>query len=86
MTIAMNVFGHLPFEGLARQSGSDGQRTTSIVRLIDRRTGRALREGGREVGVATREPEETSAELLRGRDSDIWAVLVEPLPQTAASR
>lgn len=58
--------------------GAEGQ-VTCAVQLIDRRTGSALRVNGRPLVLFTRDPQAASAELLEGRDPEIWEARVEPL-------
>jgi hypothetical protein len=54
---------------------------TCAVRLIDRRTGQTHRINGSPLVIYTRNPEETAAELLAGRDATVWETRVEPLSQ-----
>jgi|GEM_PF-2246648 hypothetical protein len=49
------------------------------VSLIDRRTGRAHRVGGRPVVVFTSDPQAAVIELLSGRDARLWEARIEPL-------
>lgn len=52
---------------------------TCAVRLIDRRTGAALRVNGAPLIVYSRNAEEAAADLLRDRDATIWQVRIEPI-------
>lgn len=49
------------------------------VHLIDRRTGRAHRIGGRPPVLFTRRPAEAVADLPEGRDSTLLEARAEPL-------
>lgn len=49
------------------------------VRLIDRRTGKAPRVNGAPLLVYSRNPESAAAEMLDGRDPDLWEIRIEPL-------
>ncbi len=52
---------------------------TCAVRLIDRRTKLPHRINGTPLVLFTRRPVEAVAELLAGRDPQIWEARVEPL-------
>ena len=49
------------------------------VRLIDRRTGQTHRINGRPLVLLTRNPAEAVADLLEGRDVDVWEARIEPI-------
>ena len=49
------------------------------VRLIDRRTGTALRLNGQPLALFTRDPQTAAAELLAGRDATHWEVRIDRL-------
>ncbi|MGQ0565347.1 MAG: hypothetical protein ACT4OK_09785 [Gemmobacter sp.] len=57
----------------------DGPGTTCSVRLIDRRTGAVHRINGAPLVIFTRRPDEAAADLLKGRDPQVWDVRVEPM-------
>ena len=48
-----------------------------VVRLVDRRTGKAHRINGAPLTLFTCDPDEAVAELLRNRDPRIWEARVE---------
>lgn len=52
---------------------------TCAVRLIDRRTNAAHRVNGSPLTIYTKNPVEAAADLLRGRDPDLWEARVETL-------
>jgi hypothetical protein len=47
------------------------------VRLVDRRTGQTHRINGSPLVLFTRNPAEAVAELLSGRDAQVWEARVE---------
>lgn len=49
------------------------------VRLIDRRTGLTHRINGSPLVLFTRNPAEAVAELLSGRDANVWEARIEPI-------
>lgn len=59
-------------------------RPLCAVTLIDRRTGRAHRINGAPLQSFSRDPDESAAALLAGRDRDIWDARIQPLPETTA--
>lgn len=86
MTVA-NAFG-TPAPGWPpapgdRLSGTD-RRAVHAVRLIDRRIGAVHRINGRPLVIFTRNPEAALAELLDGRDADVWEARAEQLLPEAA--
>lgn len=56
---------------------TDMQRACAI-RLIDRRTGTAHRINGSPLVIFSRRPFEAAAELLEGRDPQIWEARIDP--------
>ncbi|MDZ4094545.1 MAG: hypothetical protein U1D35_06505 [Paracoccaceae bacterium] len=87
MTIAINAFGAPASGFLPRQPVPDlVPGMTCAVRLIDRRTGRPHRIGGSALTVFTKTPVETAAEILSGRDPEIWEARIEPLTTTGGHR
>lgn len=65
--------------GLALTAMPATPRTTSAVRLIDRRTGLTHRVNGSPLLIFTRNPSEAVADLLEGRDASVWEARVEPI-------
>jgi hypothetical protein len=63
----------------ATSSVASASRTLFAVCLIDRRTGQPHRVNGSALVLFTRSPEEAAADLLQGRDTTVWEVLIEPL-------
>jgi hypothetical protein len=61
------------------QAMTEARRTLCAICLIDRRTGQPHRINGSALVLFSRDPEEAAAELLAGRDPDVWDVQVEPL-------
>jgi hypothetical protein len=49
------------------------------VRLVDRRTGLTHRINGSPLVLFTRNPAEAVADLLSGRDANVWEARVEPI-------
>ncbi len=56
-----------------------GQAPACAVRLIDRRTGTALRVNGTPLVIFTRDPAAAVAELLEGRDATLWEARVDAI-------
>lgn len=52
------------------------------VRLVDRRTGQFLRINGAPLLAISRRPREAAAEMLDGRNPDLWEARIEPLSTT----
>ncbi|MFC6496171.1 hypothetical protein ACFP8Z_00760 [Gemmobacter lanyuensis] len=66
--------------GFGRESDMDaGEGRTCAVTLIDRRTGDAHRINGKPLVLFTRRPQEAAAELLQGRDPQLWDIRITPL-------
>ena len=88
----MTAFAATPF-GLPRSMQRmhahplGGDPSTCAVRLVDRRTGALHRINGTPLTIFTRHPAEAAAELLAGRDPDVWEARVERLgPQVPGSQ
>lgn len=75
MTVALQ---HDPI-GRAGWAMSASLSQVCAVRLIDRRTGQSHRINGSPLVLFTRSPKEAVAELLSGRDADVWEARVEPI-------
>lgn len=54
-------------------------RQACAVRLVDRRTGLTHRVNGSPLVLFTKDPAEAVAQLLSGRDAEVWEARVEPL-------
>lgn len=65
--------------GLAMPATTAPLRRTCAVRLIDRRTGQTHRINGSPLVLFTRRPEEAAADLLEGRNPDVWEARIEPI-------
>jgi hypothetical protein len=72
-------------KGLSAQVGKAMSAVTApllqacAVRLIDRRTGLTHRINGSPLVLFTRNPAEAVAELLSGRDANVWEARIEPI-------
>jgi hypothetical protein len=55
------------------------QSQACAIRLIDRRTGQTHRINGSPLVLFTKAPEEAVAELLSGRDANVWEARIEPV-------
>ena len=62
-----------------RRPSAAGTGRACQVMLVDRRTGRPHRVGGRALTLFTRTPSEAAAELLAGRDPALWEVRISPV-------
>lgn len=78
--IAANAFG-MPASGwlnpLAGSAMRGDKARSCAVWLIDRRTGATHRVNGRPLVVFTRQPDQTIAEMMEGRDPTVWDTRVE---------
>lgn len=54
-------------------------RQAFAVRLVDRRTGLTHRVNGSPLVLFTKNPAEAVAELLAGRDAQVWEARIEPI-------
>lgn len=61
------------------------RRPLCAITLIDRRTGQAHRVNGAALVSLSRDPDLAAAELLAGRDPQIWDTRIQPLPGTPRS-
>ncbi len=68
---AFGPVGQVPSAGPLRQA--------CAVRLVDRRTGQTHRVNGSPLVLFTRRPEDAAAELLEGRDGNLWEARIEPI-------
>lgn len=68
-----------------RTAASVRRPRTWAVHLIDRRSGLVHRANGHPLVVFTRDPDHAGSDLLRNRDTSIWAIrttLIDPEAQT----
>lgn len=68
-----------PVPRSAAPSRAAGPAPSCAVHLIDKRTGAAHRVNGTPLVIFTRQPELAVAELLAGRDPDIWEARVDAI-------
>ena len=62
---------------------TQGLRPACAVSLIDRRTGRRHKINGSPLVLFTRSPEVAAAELLDGRDAEVWEVRIDAITPAA---
>jgi hypothetical protein len=79
MTAALSHHTAFATPGLALTAPPRAVPLTCVVRLIDRRTGRTHRVNGSPLVIFTRNPDAAVADLLDGRDADVWEARVEPI-------
>jgi hypothetical protein len=79
MTAALSHRTAFATPGLALTAKPRAVSSTCVVRLIDRRTGQIHRVNGSPLVVYTRNPDAAVADLLDGRDAEVWEARVEPI-------
>lgn len=82
MTAPAFPHGQSRQDGMAMPAMTTPLRQACAVRLVDRRTGLTQRVNGSPLVVYTRNPSEAVAELLSGRDAQVWEALIEPIGET----
>lgn len=88
MTAALHP-GPLGQAGMAMSDLAAPLSQACAVRLIDRRTGRTHRINGSPLVLFTKTPDLAVAELLSGRDAQVWEARIEPIgpaPSAAGGR
>ena len=63
---------HTRQDGMAMPAMTNPLRQACAVRLVDRRIGMTQRVNGSPLVVFTRNPSEAVAELLSGRNAQVW--------------
>ena len=76
--MASNAYGG-PVSGWLGELAVMPSAARCAVHLVDRRTGRPHRVDGAPLVIHTRDPRETAARMLAGRDPAVWSIRITPL-------